>query len=339
MSNYAILRTQKLKTIQDVAGSGSHVFRLRETPNADPNRKKDNKILVGPSHGFELSHEKLLHRMVNNRIEEGMTNPKARVRKDSVRAIEFMLTASPEWFEKATNKQFEQWQDANIKWLKEEYGEANLVSAVLHVDEQTPHIHAHIVPITADGRLSAKELIGGTRDKHRKLQTDYAEAMKPFGLERGSEKSIAKHQDIKTYYKNINDAKSEKSKIPKIDKPPRFFNRAEYQIKMKKRVSKLAKNARHWRYECKRLSQNSNSKAVEEADKKRKEAEEQQKKLSEMCNKLLDQKSKIDAEYNRYKEMAEKELSAKNEANQRLIEKNKRLREKLGKKNVKTFSM
>lgn len=331
MSKYAILRTQKLKTTQDVAGSGSHVFRLRDTPNADPARKSENKILVG-------GESNLLHQIVNSRIESGL-NEKAKVRKDSVRAIEFVLTASPQWFENATPEQFEKWQEANTNWLKEKYGEANLVSAVLHVDEQTPHIHAHIVPITADGRLSAKDLIGGTRDKHRRLQTDYAKAMEGFGLERGSEKSIAKHQDIKEYYQNINDAKTEKLKIPKIEKPPRLLNRDEYQSRMKQRVSKLAKSAKHWKYECKRLSKNSNSKAVEEAERKRKEAEQQQKKLSEMCNKLLDQKSKIDAEYNRYKETAEKELSAKNEANQRLIEKNKRLREKLEKKNVKTFSM
>lgn len=329
MSKYAILRIQKLKTIQNVAGSGSHVFRLRETPNADPTRKNENQTLVGDD-------SNLLHHMVHDRIEKGGTN--ARIRKDSVRAIEFMLTASPEWFENASKEQFEKWQEANINWLKEKYGEANLVSAVLHVDEQTPHIHAHIVPITADGRLSAKDFIGGSKHRLQELQSDYSESMKQFGLERGSEKSIAKHQDIKTYYKNINDAKREKEKVPKIDKPP-LLNRDEYQKKMQRRVSKLAKSAKHLKYECKRLSQNSNIKAVEEAERKRKEAEEQQKKLSEMCNKLLDQKSKIDAEYNRYKETAEKELSAKNEANQRLIEKNKRLRGKLEKKNVKTFSM
>lgn len=331
MSNYAILRTQKLKTIQDVAGSGSHVFRLRDTPNADPARTSENKVLVG-------GESNLLHQVVNSRIENGL-NEKAKVRKDSVRAIEFMLTASPDWFEKATKKQFEQWQEANVDWLKSKYGEANLVSAVLHVDEQTPHIHAHIVPITADGRLSAKDLIGGTRHRLKELQTDYAEAMKPFGLERGSEKSIAKHQDIKTYYKVIDDAKNEKVKIPKIEDPPIFFGKEEYVKKLKKNYVRISKKAKYWRHESMRLKNNSNSKAVEEAEKKRKEAEEQQKKLSEMCNKLLDQKSKIDAEYNRYKKMAEQELSAKNEANQRLIEKNKRLREKLEKKNVKNFSM
>lgn len=337
MSNYAIMRTEKLNTIQKVAGSGSHVFRLKETANADQDRKKDNKILVDFNHSLEISDKNLLHKAVNNRIESGL-NEKAKVRKDSVRAIHFVLTASPDFFENASKEQFKKWQEANTDWLKEKYGEANLVSAVLHLDETTPHIHAHVVPITDDGRLSAKDLIGGTRDKHRKLQTDYAETMKQFGLKRGSEKSIAKHQDIKEYYQNINDAKSKKMKIPKIDKPP-VFNREEYQKRMKKRVEKLAKSAKHWKYECKRLSQNSNHKAVEEAEKKRRVAEEQQKNLSDKCNKLLDQKSKIDDEYNRYKEKTEKELSAKNEANQRLIEKNKRLRKKLEKKNVKTLSM
>lgn len=332
MANFAILRTQKLKTIQDVAGSGSHVFRLRDTPNADPARKSENKILVG-------GDSNLLHQMVNNRIEEGMTHEKAKVRKDSVRAIEFVLTASPEWFQKASPQKLEQWQDANVEWLKNKYGEKNLVSAVLHMDETTPHIHAHIVPITDDGRLSAKELIGGTRHRLKELQTDYAEAMKPFDLERGSEKSIAKHQDIKTYYKVVGDAKNEKIKIPKIEDPPSFFGKEEYVKKLKKSYIKLSKKSKYWRHESMRLKSNSNSKAVEEAEKKLKEAEEQKKRLSDMCNKLLDQKSKIDAEYKRYKEIAEKELSAKNEANQRLIEKNKRLREKLEKKNIKTFSM
>lgn len=331
MAKYAILRTKKLKSIQNVAGSGSHVFRLRETPNADPSRKQDNKILVG-------GESNLLHQVVNERIKNGL-NETAKVRKDSVRAIEFMLSASPGWFDKASPEKLEKWEEANVKWLQDKYGKDNVVSAVLHMDETTPHIHAYVVPITKDGRLSAKDLIGGTRHRQVELQTNYAKAVEHLGLERGEEKSIAKHQDIKEYYQNINDAKNEKLKIPKIEKPPRLLNRDEYQSRMKQRVSKLAKSAKHWKYECKRLSKNSNSKAVEEAERKRKEAEEQQKKLSEMCNKLLDQKSKIDAEYNRYKEVAEKELSAKNEANQRLIEKNKKLREKLEKKNVKTFSM
>jgi len=320
MANFAILRTEKLKTVQDVAGSGSHVFRLRDTPNADPARKSENKILVG-------GESNLLHHLVNNRIEEGMTHENAKVRKDSVRAIEFVLTASPEWFQKASPQKLEQWQEANVDWLKNKYGEKNLVSAVLHMDETTPHIHAHIVPITNDGRLSAKELIGGTRHRLKELQTDYAKAMEVFGLERGSEKSIAKHQDIKNYYKHIDDAKNEKFKVPVIDKPRVFeLNPEKYQKRMRARVSNMAKSAKYWKYECKRLSKTDNSKAVEEAEKKAKELEERKKKLETQLAEILDKKIAVDEEYSRYREKKEQEVQGLTEQNERLKDKNKLLR-------------
>lgn len=316
MANFAILRTEKLKTIQDVAGSGSHVFRLRDTPNADPAKQKLNKILVG-------GESNQLHRIVQDRIETGGT--KARVRKDSVRAIEFLLTASPEWFEKASPQKLEKWQEANVKWLKNKYGEENLVSAVLHMDETTPHIHAHVVPITADGRLSAKEFIGGTRHRLQELQTDYAKAMQGFGLERGSEKSIAKHENIKTYYKHVNDAKSGKIRVPVVDKPP-LFKRDEYQETMKKRVAKLATSAKYWKFEAVRLSKTSNSKAVEEAEKKTKETEERKQKLETQLAEILNKKLAVDEDYSRYREKKNVEVQGLTEQNERFREKNKLLK-------------
>lgn len=331
MANFAILRTKKLKTIQDVAGSGSHIFRLRDTPNADPDRKSENKILVG-------GESNQLHRIVQDRIETGGT--KARVRKDSVRAIEFLLTASPEWFEKASPQKLERWQEANVEWLKNKYGEENLVSAVLHMDETTPHIHAHVVPITADGRLSAKEFIGGTKHRLQELQSDYSEAMKGFGLERGSEKSIAKHQDIKTYYKAVDSAKKEKLKMPKIEEPPRYFGRDEYTKKLKGRVRKVLTNAKYWKHEYLRLKGNSNSKAVEEAEKKTKETEERKKKIESQLAEILDKKIAVDEEYSRYREKKEQEVQGLTEQNGRLKEKNKILRrenEKLSKS--KTYKL
>lgn len=331
MAVYAILRTKKLKTIQDVAGSGSHVFRLRETPNADTKRKNENKILVS-------IESNLLHQLVSSRIEQGL-NKKSKVRKDSVRAIEFILTASPEWFEKATKEQFEEWQKANVEWLKAKYGEPNLVSAVLHLDEQTPHIHAHIVPVTDDGRLSAKELIGGTRDRHRQLQSDYAQAMKGFGLERGSEKSIAKHQDIKTYYNSVNKAKNEKIKMPKIEEPPRFLGRERYTKKLRKRIKNILIQAKYWKYEYLRLEGNSNSKAVEQAEKKRRDLEVKVRKLSEMCNKLLDKNKKITNEYSDYRKKVKKEMEEKSNTNERLKEKNRLLNNKVRKRKSKNLSM
>ena len=313
MANYAILRTKKLKTIQDVAGSGSHTFRLRDTPNADPARLNLNQA--------------------------GAFN--ARVRKDSVRAIEFILTASPEWFEKATQDQFNKWQEVNIKWLKEKYGEANLASAVLHMDESSPHIHAHVVPITKDGRLSAKDLIGGDRKNLSKLQTDYAKSMAQFGLVRGEEKSVAKYQDIKTYYQAVNESKQGNLKLPKIEKPP-LFGRDAYVKKTRERVRKMAKSAKIWKFECQRLRKGSQVKATEEAEKKAKIANEKVRRLQERNQELLRFRNRIHEEYERYKYEKEKENNFLKSENERLLTKNRKYAKenrRLKEGKTKTFSM
>ncbi|MDR8284580.1 plasmid recombination enzyme, partial [Acinetobacter baumannii] len=74
-----------------------------------------------------------------------------------------------------------------------------IVTASIHRDEATPHLSAFVVPLTQDGRLSAKEFIGG-RDKMRADQTSFAEAVRALGLERGIEGSRATHQRVQSYY-------------------------------------------------------------------------------------------------------------------------------------------
>ena len=109
------------------------------------------------------------------------------------------------------------WIDANLKWLKDTFGEENLVSCVLHMDEKTPHLHATVVPIvtgervrrkregekkyeTKSGpRLSADDVM--RRTKLHEYQNSYAAAMKPFGLQRGIIGSTAKHQVNSDYYR------------------------------------------------------------------------------------------------------------------------------------------
>ena len=78
-----------------------------------------------------------------------------------------------------------------------------VVAAVVHRDEATPHLSAFVVPLTQDGRLSAKEFIGG-RSKMREDQSTYAESVKKLGLERGIEGSRATHQTVQHYYESIN---------------------------------------------------------------------------------------------------------------------------------------
>jgi hypothetical protein len=190
--SYAICRVAKIKTAQAGAAKTAHNYRQRETPNADTERRPLNReyINTGERNYWELATE---------RIQEAG----AKVRHDSVRGVEVLLTASPEAFKRQADGSphdwhGSQWAEANIAFLKAQFGEQNVVSCTLHQDELTPHFHAVVVPLTADGRLSAKDVFNPKT--LRALQTEYAEAMKPFGMERGVEHSRAKHEVMRHVY-------------------------------------------------------------------------------------------------------------------------------------------
>ncbi len=189
---YAICRVAKIKTAQAGAAKTAHNYRLRETPNADTERKPLNQEYINTA-------ERNYWELATERIQEAG----AKVRHDSVRGVEVLLTASPEAFKRQADGSSNdwhgsQWAEANIAFLKAQFGEKNVVSCTLHQDELTPHFHAVVVPITEDGRLSAKDRFN-PKTLHA-LQTDYAEAMKPFGMERGVEHSRAKHEVMRHVY-------------------------------------------------------------------------------------------------------------------------------------------
>lgn len=80
----------------------------------------------------------------------------------------------------------------NAKWLRKTFEENNIIDCTLHMDEKTPHIHAMIIPCDTRGKLNARHFIGGTRVKMSELQSDYAEAMRVHGLERGICRELSK---------------------------------------------------------------------------------------------------------------------------------------------------
>ena len=102
-----------------------------------------------------------------------------------------------EFFERITAEQQKQFFADCTDFFSERYDKENVVSAVVHLDESTPHLHFNLMPVT-DGRLCAKELFD--RTALRDLQTDFYEAVgKKYGLERGKEGSTAKHLDTVAY--------------------------------------------------------------------------------------------------------------------------------------------
>ena len=95
-----------------------------------------------------------------------------------------------------------QWIQANYSFVSEEFGKENIVRFNLHLDERTPHIHVVTVPLTEDGRLSARDMFGNKSDM-QKRQDRYAEKMKPFELQRGERRTGIKHEDAKAYYSRM----------------------------------------------------------------------------------------------------------------------------------------
>ena len=143
---------------------------------------------------------------LRNRLKDHGIDP-ASIREGGVIAYEAIITASPEFFEAGSKveqqKRLAGWTAAQVDFVTKRYGGHRVVSMVLHQDEQTPHIHAVIVPLKhgVDRRrrdLTARWGLDGqilsARGEWRQLQTDYGKAMAPLGLSRGEEGSTRKHQ-------------------------------------------------------------------------------------------------------------------------------------------------
>ncbi|EOG3619125.1 MobV family relaxase [Pseudomonas putida] len=186
---YSILRTKKLKTVSDVLGSGRHTFREMPTPNSNG---APSLHICGATSSAELARSVLARLPI-------------RRRRDAVLCIEYLITASPEAFSRHGGNMPESggYFDRAMAWLRARHGAANIVCAELHLDERTPHLVAYITPLTQDGRLSARDFLGGPATL-RRMQTDFHEQCgKPFGLARGTEGSKATHQAVRAYYQAL----------------------------------------------------------------------------------------------------------------------------------------
>ena len=207
---YAIMRAKKLANMGSVAASMQHCYRERETHNADQERTPDNQHLVAKSTDEAMGKLRVLL-------------PEKR-RKDAVLAVEYVMTASPDWFEKATPEQEKAFFQQSLQWLADKYGADRIVTASIHRDESTPHLSAFVVPLTQDKRLSAKEFIG-SRDKMRADQSTYAACVADLGLERGIEGSKATHQTIQQHYAVIQRGVAPKATVSPKSVQPRVLRK------------------------------------------------------------------------------------------------------------------
>lgn len=215
---YAIIRMQKQKT-GSLKSVSDHNRRAYSPENADSTRSHQNGVLIGDQFASTAD-------AVNARLAQlGITKH----RKDAVVAVEIMCSASPEFFRPDAPEKWGHWDQSRtdawtkntMSFLQKKYGD-NLVEAILHLDEATPHIHAVVVPAqtkTKSMRRTKAQIEAGEPSKTIEhtvlcaknvfnrngliaLQDEYASVLKPLGLERGVRKSKSKHEKIRNYYGN-----------------------------------------------------------------------------------------------------------------------------------------
>ena len=217
MEVFAIFRAEKIDQGTETAAHNHNLraSKTKQEKNIDYSSTHKNELLLGTRNTVAT---------INKKVEQ-RTNKK-KLRADANRAIEFVLSASPEHFYdfeavgmtreewdnltpsnfegrmseywdrlnevKATLKQdkLDDWKKKTVEWVKQEFG-GNVVNLVLHLDEKTPHAHLLAVPLTKEGKLSAKDFF--TPDTAKRWQDDYAKAT---GLKRGIA-SDRKHEDLK----------------------------------------------------------------------------------------------------------------------------------------------
>lgn len=190
---FAICRTEKIKSWATLAKSVGHNLRT----SADDRQHLADvpeplKILAGEA-GWIEGWQADVNGMHLRKLAMGQSHTLAR---------EFFLGMSPEWAEGKKPAEIDAWAEANIAWLNKRFGKDRVKLAVLHLDEQTPHIAAYVVPLKADAKargngwtLSDNALgLGGNKAALAQLQDEYAEAMKGFELRRGVKGSKASHE-------------------------------------------------------------------------------------------------------------------------------------------------
>ena len=180
-AQYGILRFAKYKgpTLSRIE---AHNERTKEAYASNPDIDTERSRL-----NFHPVKPKGKYREVSNRIirESG-----CRVRKDSVTAVEVLITASPEFFEGKKPREVKEFFDHALEFMKAKQDAATYISAVVHVDEKTPHMHLIFVPLTPDNRLSAKTIVGNRKKLTQWQDEFHAHMVKKYpDFERGESAS------------------------------------------------------------------------------------------------------------------------------------------------------
>lgn len=187
-AQYGILRFAKYKG-PEIGHIEAHNERTKEkyasNPDVDTSKSSRNIHLITPQRSYRAEAEKQI-------AEAG-----CRTRSDSVRVVEALVTASPEFFKGKKRAEVKEYFDYALDFIKAHQNEKTIISAVVHMDEKTPHMHLCFVPLTEDGRLSAKDIVGNKKKLTWWQDEFWKHMVKKYpALERGESASETGRQHI-----------------------------------------------------------------------------------------------------------------------------------------------
>lgn len=178
---FAILRFAKYKG-PEISNIEAHNERTKDeyasNPDIDKSRSHLNFHLLEPERKYRA------------KAERQIKDAGCRTRSDSVRLVEALVTATPEFFKGKKKADIEAYFQEALDFIREHQDPKNIISAVVHMDEKTPHMHLCFVPLTEDKRLSAKEIVGNKKKLTQWQDRFWEHMVKKYpDLERGESAS------------------------------------------------------------------------------------------------------------------------------------------------------
>ena len=207
-----ILRVQKVKSRLQITQAAEHNFRLRAQPNINVARTPLNKVMVN---SLDVDLEKASD--LQEKLTSFYKGLGIKERSDNVLMMEFVVSASPEFFDKKTPAQVEAWAKHQVDFFEKKFpGQVKI--AVLHLDEKTPHLHFMIGTEMESvkkyknqkGEFFKKSWSLNARRYDKQflidLHTEHAKHNLKFGLKRGVKGSMRNHTSLKEFYKVVDKA-------------------------------------------------------------------------------------------------------------------------------------
>ena len=216
-AQYAIMRFAKYKG-PEIGNIEAHNERTKEkyasNPDVDTSRSKYNFHLVKPPGKYRAESERQI------------AAAGCRTRKDSIRMIETLFTASPEFFKGKKRAEIRVFFEEALRFLEQHQSKETIISAVVHMDEKTPHMHLSFVPLTEDGRLCAKEIVGNKKKLTQWQDRFWEHMVKKYpDLERGESASETGRDHIPPrVFKEMTRLTKQKAKLEELLSGVNAFN-------------------------------------------------------------------------------------------------------------------